>query len=121
MSDDTIHLPDGTTIRGPATLARHMARLNNPAERVKRLPHGKSTATINTAAPSDPWEARRPDDPWRYAALVTDAEREAMQRWAHNHWSGTGRTMPVPSALYDLLKSAGVDTTYMHAIEATFF
>lgn len=121
MSDDTIHLPDGTIIRGPATLARHMARLKDPAERAKRLPTGKSLAAVNTAAPADPFEQRRHDDPWRYNALVTDSEREAMQRWAFNWWQTKGKTFPVPSALYDLLKAGGVDVTYMHPIQATFY
>jgi hypothetical protein len=122
MSEDgPIHLPDGTVIRGPAALERHMARLRDPVERAKRLPTGKSLSSVNTAAPADPWSQRRHDDPWRYAALVTDEERESMQRWAHNYWATRGKTFPVPSALYDLLKASGVDVTYMHPIKATFF
>ena len=54
-------------------------------------------------------------------SLMLMCREQAMQTWAHNYWSTRGRTMPVPSALYDLLRAAGVDVTYMHPIEATFY
>jgi hypothetical protein len=69
---------------------------------------------IRVRVPEAP--VRDPEDPTRYltgTAAVDDIQRALVEQWAFNHRQSFGTKMPVPVALYDVLKAAGVDTKDM--------
>lgn len=62
-----------------------------------------------------------PNDPSRYAALLSDEQRGLLEQWAFNFWTMSGRKFEIPQALFDLVKSQGVDTKHMAPIVPTLF
>lgn len=57
---------------------------------------------------------RDPLDPTRYLAgaySLQDVQRALIEQWAFNHRRDYGRRMRIPVALYDTLRTSGVNVT----------